>query len=147
MPDWLTLAEILLALVVAGVLLPVIALVGRRWWLSTRGRVFDCALRRGGVGRGSGWMLGTARYIGDNLEWYRVYSLSVRPKVVLGRSDTLVTVVREPEPDEARDLLNDQVIVVLGGPHAGIELAMDRPHLTAFHSWTEAGAPGGGLRS
>lgn len=145
MGDWVTLTEVALLLVVVLLLLPVAWLFARRRWLSGRGRVFDCALRRGADGRGTGWMLGTARYVGEHLQWYRTYSLSIRPGVVLARGEVVMAAPRPPTSAEARDLLPDALVVELGGAHAGIQLAMDRDHLTALLSWVEAGAPGGGL--
>ena len=147
MPDVVLLGELLLALVALAVLLPVLGLLVRRLWLSLGGRVFDCSARLTIPGRGSGWMLGTARYAGDRFEWFRTFSLSFRPRVVLERSRLVVAVVRDPEPPEARDLLGGQIVAELGPPHAGTALAMDRDHLTAFHSWTEAGAPGDPYRA
>lgn len=146
MPDVMLLGEYVLALVALAVLLPVLGLLVRRIWLSLGGRVFDCSARLTIPARGSGWMLGTARYVGDRFEWFRTFSWSFRPRVVLERSRLAVVVVREPEPPEARDLLSGQIIAELGPPHTGTSLAMDRDHLTAFHSWTEAGAPGDPFR-
>ncbi|MFV0452875.1 MAG: DUF2550 domain-containing protein [Propioniciclava sp.] len=146
MGDWVHLSEIVLVCLVALVLLPVLGMVARRRWLSGRGRLlFDCSLRTAASDPGSGWMLGLGRYVGDNLEWYRIYSWSLRPRVILGRTSTYVEDVRTPTADEADALLPGQVVAELGGKYPGVEIAMDSDHLTAFRSWTEAGAPGGGL--
>ncbi|MDN5570799.1 MAG: DUF2550 domain-containing protein [Propionibacteriaceae bacterium] len=143
MADWVTLTEAALVFVVLLLLFPIAWLFARRRWLSSRGRVFDCALHQGSRGHGSGWMLGTARYLGDRLEWYRTYSLSIRPGVVLHRADVELGDSRAVTPREALDLFADSLVVELAGSHVGIQLAMDRAHLTAFRSWAEAGAPGG----
>lgn len=142
MADVVVYGQVLLVLLALAVLLPVVGLLGRRLWLSLGGRVFECSARLTIPARGSGWMLGTARYVGDRFEWFRTFSLSFRPRVVLLRSRLAVTAVRAPDDVEARDLLSGQLIAELAPPHAGTSLAMDRDHLTAFHSWTEAGAPG-----
>jgi len=87
-------------------------------------------------------MLGAARYREDCLEWYRVFSLSLRPRVRLRRDETHVLRVRQPEPLEVGELYDDQVVAELGDAHAGLWVAMSRDDMTAFHSWTEAGPPG-----
>ncbi|WP_342371681.1 DUF2550 domain-containing protein [Propioniciclava soli] len=146
MGDWVILTEIALLVVLAAIVVPVVGLFARRRWLSSRGRVFDCALRRGPHPRGSGWMLGTARYSANRLSWYRTYSLAIRPRVELGRDEIEVVRVHPATAHEKRDLLPDSIVVDLGGRHGGTQIAMDRDHLTAFLSWAEAAAPGGGLR-
>lgn len=125
-------------LLAAGALVPVIWLIVRRRWLAGRGRVFECSLRR----PGAGWTLGVARFRGNDLEWYRVFSLSLRPRVIFHRHETSVVSVRPPTAAEASELYDGHVVTELGGRHAGFLLAMARPDLTAFSSWTEAGAPG-----
>lgn len=128
-------------LLVVCLLAPVVWLIARRRWLAGRGRVFECSLRRPDALR-SGWTLGVARFRDDDLEWYRVFSLSLRPKMVFHRNETKVVRVRLPESDEAAELYDGHVVTELGGRHAGMLLAMGRPDLTAFSSWTEAGRPG-----
>ncbi|MFV0406081.1 MAG: DUF2550 domain-containing protein [Propioniciclava sp.] len=146
MPEWLGMGELVLICLAALLLLPIVGMVVRRRWLAGRGRLlFDCSLRAAAPSRGHGWMLGLGRYVGDNLEWYRVYSWSLRPRVILGRTSTQVENVRTPHTEEADALLPGQLVAELGGQYPGLAIAMDRDHLTAFHSWTEAGAPGGGL--
>lgn len=139
MPDWWSWTAIAVGLLVACLLIPVVWLIVRRRWLAGRGRVFECSLKR----PDGGWTLGVARFRDDVLEWYRVFSLSLRPKVVFRRNDTRVIRVRLPEPAEAAELYDGHVVTELGGSHSGTLLAMGRPDLTAFSSWTEAGPPGG----
>ena len=129
-------------LLAAVLLIPVVWLIVRRRWLAGRGRVFECSLRRTGT-TSSGWTLGVAPFRDGDLEWYRVFSLSLRPKVVFHRHETRVLRVRTPEPGEAAELYDGHVVTELGGAHEGTMLAMDRQDLTAFSSWTEAGRPGG----
>ena len=125
-------------LLVVCLLVPVVWLIARRRWLAGRGRVFECSLRRAG----SGWTLGVARFRDADVEWYRVFSLSLRPRVVFHRNETKVVRVRLPEASEAVELYDGHVVAELGGTHAGVLLAMGRPDLTAFSSWTEAAPPG-----
>src|SRR4051812_33109682 len=79
--------DVLAALVAVG-LVALGLLVLRRRFLSRRGGTFDCSLRLRPATNprtGQGWTLGIARYSGDTLEWYRVFSYALRPKRVLGR--------------------------------------------------------------
>ncbi len=145
MPDWLTVTEVVAVVAVSMVVLPVAGVVGRRRWLATRGRVLDCSLRLPSAPPGAGWMLGAARYRGERFEWYRVYSLSFRPRVILRRDEVIVTRVREPDAIEANALIDRQIVAELGGVHTGVWLAMERDDLTAFASWSEAGTPGSGF--
>ncbi|HHU40470.1 MAG TPA: DUF2550 family protein [Propionibacterium sp.] len=142
MPDWWSWTALAVGLLVVCLLVPVVGLIVRRRWLAGRGRVFECSLRRPQA-PSSGWTLGVARFRDDDLEWYRVFSLSLRPKVTFHRHETKVVRVRQPAPAEAAELYDGHVVTELGGRHAGTQLAMGRPDLTAFSSWTEAGPPGG----
>lgn len=142
MGDWWLLTAEAVGLLVLAVVVPVVWIIVRRRWLATSGQVFDCALRPADAPEGAGWMLGAARYRGEVFEWYRTFSLSWRPRVVLPRADTTVRHVREPDATEAMALYEGQVIAVLDAPHTGLELAMGRDEMTAFHSWTEAAPPG-----
>ena len=62
----------------------------RRRLIQRPGGTFDCSLRlatepdasRPG---GKGWVYGVARYSGDRVEWFRVFSYAPRPRRVLER--------------------------------------------------------------
>ncbi len=139
MPDWWSWTAVAVGLLVLVALIPVFWLFIRRRWLAGRGRVFECSLKR----PGAGWTLGVARFRDEDLEWYRVFALSLRPRITFHRHETRVVRVRPPEAGEASELYDGHVVTELGGKNAGYLLAMARPDLTAFSSWTEAGAPGG----
>lgn len=139
-PDWWSWTATAVGLLAVCVLTPVVWLIVRRRWLAGRGRVFECSLRSPATG--SGWVLGVARFRDSDLEWYRVFSLSLRPRIRFERGDTQVARVRPPTVAEAAELYAGHVVTELGGRHAGVLLAMARPDLTAFSSWTEAGPPG-----
>lgn len=147
MPEWWSWTAIGLGLLLVVVLTPVVWLLLRRHWLASRGRVFACSLRRS---RGAGqarWVWGMARIHGDALQWYRVFSLSVRPVDTFTRRETRVVRVHRPEAADAEDLYEGHLVAELGGRHAGVELAMGRSDLTAFSSWTEAAPPGASAES
>lgn len=145
MPDWWSWTAWALGFLALAVLLPAVGLIVRRRWLATKGRVFDCSLRFTDASPGKGWMLGVARYHGDLFEWYRVFSWAVRPKVTLRRGGVVLVRVRRPDPVEATELYDGQVIADLTGIPRAISIAMARDDMTAFHSWTEAAPPGQGI--
>ena len=134
-----------LAVLVALGLLALGLLVLRRRFLSRRGGTFDCSLRlrmTSNARTGQGWTLGIARYSGDTLEWYRVFSYALRPKRVLGRRDLQVVDRRDPQGAEVFSLLSGAVVVrciAAGGP---VEFAMSQDTLTGFLSWVESSPPG-----
>src|SRR6478736_6042061 len=79
MPVWQWLLD------AAGVLLVLVVLFGvglivRRRLLSRHGGTFELSyrVRHGHVGRG--WLLGLGRYSGENLEWFRYFSLWPGPR-------------------------------------------------------------------
>ncbi|KOU58688.1 MULTISPECIES: DUF2550 domain-containing protein [unclassified Streptomyces] len=142
----------LLALLVSGLIVVLLA-IGlfvfglRRRLIQRSGGTFDCSLRWGGVAEGpdvsgKGWVYGVARYSGDRIEWFRVFSYSPRPRRLLERSSIEVLARRAPEGEEELALLSDAV--VLGCSHRGtrLELAMSDDALTGFLAWLEAAPPG-----
>ncbi|MFZ2751047.1 MAG: DUF2550 family protein, partial [Propioniciclava sp.] len=121
MPDWGSLSAGVAALVLVCVLAPIAWLLFRRAWLSMgHGRVFACSLQRTPT---SVWKVGVARFHGDAFQWYRVLSLSLRPKVTLLRQDTLVLHVHPARGGEGSGVFPGHVMVELGGRSAGVSLA------------------------
>lgn len=129
-------AVIVLALLAIGLL----AL--RRRVLARRGGTFDCSLRLRDAAHGQGWVLGVARYAGDALEWYRVFSYSMRPRRALERGRLQVLERRMPVGVEAFALLTGSVVVRCREPDGPVELAMTPESLTGFLSWVESAPPG-----
>lgn len=142
MPDWWGWTAFALVVVLVCMLAPVVGLFVRRRWLASRGRVFDCSLRAADATPGSGWMLGVARFSGDAFEWYRVFSLSVRPWLVVDRRRSHPAATRLPDAYEASVLDADQRIVTLSGEHAGVNIALPTQEMTGFLGWMEGGLPG-----
>lgn len=131
----------LLVLVVA----VVVWLVARRWWVSRRGLTFELSVcTRSGQNKpsGRGWVLGVGRYDGDLLEWFRLFSFSLRPKRVFDRSSLQVLVRREPQGSEAYALFSGHVVVECATAQGLVELAMSGQSLTAMMAWLEAAPPG-----
>jgi Protein of unknown function (DUF2550) len=83
-----------------------------------------------------------ARYAGDGLEWYRVFSLSPRPKQVVARRDLVIRGRRRPQGAEAMALLPGAVAVECGVDGRTVELAMSPDAMTGLLAWLEAAPPG-----
>ncbi|NJQ00801.1 DUF2550 domain-containing protein [Streptomyces zingiberis] len=143
----MVLALVLCGAVVALVLLGLFVFGLRRRLIQRSGGTFDCSLRWDVPAAepdpgGKGWTYGVARYNGDRVEWFRVFSYAPRPRRMLERSAIEVLDRRTPRGEEELALLSDAV--VLGCAHAGIrlELAMSEDALTGFLAWLEAAPPG-----
>jgi len=134
--------DVLVGIVVLGLLgLGLLAL--RRRFITSRGGTFDCSLRLQGRGpHGKGWVLGIGRYNGDQLEWYRVFSYSTRPRRVFVRRALQVLDSREPTGVEVFSVLAGAVVVRCRDDAGPVELAMKPDSLTGFLSWTESAPPG-----
>ncbi len=117
-------------------------LFGRRLWIARNGVEVSVRLYRRQSGRG--WSLGMAKFSGDKLLWYRMFSFAPRPRRVLNRKKLNVVARRNPSGTERLALMSDSVVVELDTEQGPVELAMDTAALTGFLSWLEAAAPGAG---
>jgi len=131
----------------AGVLLGIVLLYGvalviRRRVLSRNGGTFELSYRVRPERAGRGWLLGLGRYSGGDLEWFRIFSLSPRPKRVWRRSDLDYDARRDPEGVEQMSLYPDHVVIQCLTPDGTLELAMGEQALMGFQSWLEASPPG-----
>ena len=124
------------------VLLYGLALVARRRWISRNGGTFEFSVRiRSGRG-GRGWILGVGRYTGDDLEWFRIFSLAPRPRFTYRRADLSFVGRRDPEGVEAYSLYSGHIVVTCRTPAGLLEVAMSPDALTGFLAWLEAAPPG-----
>lgn len=153
-----------LALLVSGAVV-VLVLLGlfvfglRRRLIQRSGGTFDCSLRwdlparterPGAAGghevepepSGKGWVYGVARYSGDRVEWFRVFSYAPRPRRLLERSAIEVIARRTPQGEEELALLSDAVVLACRHRGTRLELAMSEDALTGFLAWLEAAPPG-----
>lgn len=119
-----------------------LALIVRRRILARHGGTFELSSRERSDRPGRGWALGVGRYSGDDLEWFRIFSLSPRPKHVWHRDQLTYTGRRDPEGGEQLSLYAGHVVVTCMHRGAPLELAMSQSSLTGFQSWLEAGPPG-----
>lgn len=140
---WWELLYVVLALL-ALVLIPLIGLYARRRWLTAQGTTFDCSLQLWGREPGVGWSLGLGRYKGEELQWFRSFSLSMRPRVTFNRGVTRCEHQRAASPAEAIMLYEGSWIVKLRNIRTGEQhnLAMTHDAAMAMLSWLEAAPPG-----
>ena len=141
MPVWEWLLESA-AFVLLLVLLLGVALIVRRRWLSRHGGTFELSYRARDTTPGRGWLLGLGRYTGERLEWFRIFSLSPRPKRVWPRESLTYVERRDPEGVEQLSLYPGHVVIRCETPSGMVELALGSSSLTGFQSWLEAAPPG-----
>jgi hypothetical protein len=141
MPVLLWLADstgvLLLLLVLYG-----LALVLRRRWISRHGGTFEFSVRVRSGRAGRGWVLGVGRYTGDDLEWFRIFSLAFRPRYVYRRGELEYVGRRDAEGVEAYSLYAGHIVVTCRTPSGLQEVAMSPSALTGFLAWLEAAPPG-----
>lgn len=141
MPLWEWLLD-LVGLVLLLALLYGISLVVRRRFLARHGGTFELSYRVRGDHPGRGWLLGIGRYSGQSLEWFRIFSLSPRPKRVWAREHLEYAGRRMPAGPEEMSLYGGHVVVACSYAGDALEIAMSEASLTGFQSWLESGPPG-----
>ena len=135
---------VIVVCVTAVVAMPFVALYTRRRWLTGQGGLFDCAYRVGDGVPGSGWVLGLARYRDDRLEWFRAFSLGLRPSVSLQRGFTTYIQQRPASGLEQLVLFEDSSVVLVRDRVTCHEhsLAMDGDTTMGLITWLESAPPG-----
>lgn len=134
--------------IVAAALLGLFVFGLRRRLLQRPGGTFDCSLRPAPAdgeeaeSTGKGWVYGVARYSGDRVEWFRVFSYSPRPRRLLDRPAIEVLSRRPPQGQEELALLSDATVLLCAHRGTRLELAMSEDALTGFLAWLEAAPPG-----
>jgi hypothetical protein len=119
-------------------------LFARRELIARGGGTVEVSFRLSTRIAGRGWSPGIARFTGDEMRWYRVFSLSFRPSRTLSRRSLAVDRRRPPEPAERLVLPEDWVVLRCAPPaQPPVEIAMAGTTLTGFMSWIEAAPPGG----
>jgi hypothetical protein len=97
----------LLAVFLVILVLAAAGIAGRRFLLDRGGGTVECGLRR----QNGSWRLGVARYRGEELRWYGIFGLSVRPDEVFPRRDLTVVSRRLPTEAEAASLGPGMIVV------------------------------------
>jgi hypothetical protein len=119
------------------------AIFVRREVISRAGGTIDMNLRLSTFVPERGWAPGLGRFVGNELRWYRMFSLDPRPRRVLSRGDLVVIDRRPPEGAERVGMPPRWVVVQCKGDSGGpIELALAESALNGFLSWLEAAPPG-----
>jgi hypothetical protein len=137
------------SLVVVGVLLALlvllVSLAVRRRALQWGGGTVEVSLRLKPAEPGAGWVLGVGRFTGDDLQWYRVFSLAPRPRRTLSRRTLSICRQRPPEGPEVYALLDGAVVMECRSDSEDVTLAMDPSAVTGFLAWLESRPPGATL--
>jgi hypothetical protein len=133
--------EVLVGLVLVAAAL-LLSISVRRRWLSREGGAIEMSLRLKPRSQGRGWVLGLGRFVGDELQWFRVFSLSTRPRRTLTRRALEVRQRRSPTGPEAMALIKGMEVVELRSAGARVEIALDIAAMTGFLAWLESQPPG-----
>ena len=136
-----------IGIVVLVLLAALAVLFFRRAAIVRGGGTIDVSVRLTTLVSGRGWSSGLARFSGDELKWYRVFSFSPWPRRVLKRREIAVQGRRQPDDVERLTMPADWVVVRCADRRSSVEIAMARTTLTGFLSWIEAAPPGAASRS
>lgn len=131
-----------LALILVLILLLMIGLLVRRRVLARSGGTFDMSVNRHAEGTSKGWILGLAVYRDTELEWFRTFSLSLRPRYRFTRGDVRIDGRREPVGYEIHAIHSGHLIVGTENALGVQQLAMSANALTGLLSWLESSPPG-----
>jgi Protein of unknown function (DUF2550) len=130
-------AAFLMILVLAAV-----GIAARRYLLERGGGTVECGLRQ----PGGSWRLGVASYQREELCWFGVFGLSMRPEEIFRRRDLAVVSRRMPTDAEASILGPGMIVVECNfGEGVTVELALGESALTGMLAWLEAAPPGSHL--
>lgn len=146
MPIWAIVLDAAGLLALALILVAVYLIVRRRL-LARSGGTFDLSVRVRSHRPGRGWILGVGRYNADALEWFRIFSVSLRPAQTYQRSALQIGQRRIPHGSEEYALYDDAVVVECSYRNEPVELAMTDDALTGLLAWLEAAPPGRGMLS
>ncbi len=136
----------LLGLVLLVLVMLLMAVAVRRLVLRRGGGAIELSLQLRGTTPGRGWVLGVGRFEGDELRWYRVFSLASRPRRTLRREELVVRGRRAPTGVEKLSLLAGAVVLECTADRGEVSLAMGESALTGFLAWLESAPPGSARR-
>ncbi|HZM74816.1 MAG TPA: DUF2550 domain-containing protein [Candidatus Limnocylindrales bacterium] len=116
------------------------ALFGRREFFARTGGTVELYFRLN-QREGRGWAPGFALFRGDQLRWYRLFSLAPGPRRRLSRRTLTVESRRPPTAEEAFLVPAEWMVLRCKAEHEIVEVAMARPTVTGFLSWLESVTP------
>jgi hypothetical protein len=138
----------LLAAVLVILILAAAGIAARRFALERGGGTVECGLRKGD----GPWRLGLASYQSEELYWFSMFRVSMRPEETFPRRELTLVSRRLPSDAEAASLGPGMIVVEcqLGDGStqeqgSTVELALADSALTGLLSWLEAGPPGSHL--
>ncbi len=116
------------------------SIAARRFLLERGGGTVECGLRKGN----GPWRLGLASYQREELCWFGIFGLSMRPDEVFPRRDLTVVSRRLPSDAEAASLGPGMIVVECKLGEDGGQLGSPAPDGGAPASGGARGAPGSG---
>ncbi|MGE5828449.1 MAG: DUF2550 domain-containing protein [Micromonosporaceae bacterium] len=128
--------------VAASLLLAVLLAVFVRRELILRGGTIDMSVRLNTLVKQRGWAPGLGRFVGDELRWYRVFSLGLRPRHVLSRHGLRIADRRAPHGEERLVMAEDWIVVRCDRAGERVDIAFSETTFTGFVSWLESAPPG-----
>jgi hypothetical protein len=143
--DVAEIALVVLALLLIALAAAFVGIAGRRRLLQRSGGTIELSLRLKPEARSRGWVLGIGRFVEDDLQWYRVFSLAPGPRRTFSRRDLQVVRQRPPEQVEAYALLQGAVVMECSTSAGPVQMGMDPSAVTGFLAWLEARPPGATL--
>jgi hypothetical protein len=114
----------------------------RREIIARGGGTIELSFRLTTMVPGRGWSPGIARFAGEEMRWYRVFSFAFRPRRTLSRRGLSIESRRTPEAPELLVLPADWVVLRCTSGRTPVEIAMAETTLAGFLSWIEAAPPG-----
>jgi hypothetical protein len=130
------------AVALAVVALALVLLALRRRVLLRPAGAIDMSMRTRFGRIGGGWALGVGRYAGEDLLWFRLFGVTLKPARALSRRELVVVGRRMPTGAESWAVQAGAVIVECRIGTGPVQLAMSAGALTGFLSWLESAPPG-----
>lgn len=126
-------------IIAALVIIALLAVVLAAWrFFTLRSRGTTVILRRLPQAGVHGWRHGSLRYNGNDLEYFKLRSLSPMADIIFNRRSVELLDRREPTTEEAVFMSSDTRILHVRSKDTETELGMDPYGEMAFTAWLEA---------
>ena len=140
-PMWPWIIDVL-ALSIAITLALFIVMAVRRWIIGRKGTTIDLSVTRNTESDASGWIIGVGRYRGDELAFFRLFSLWPSPRYTFRRGTVEVVGRRGPSARESRRTHHSFVVAQVQAQNPVSQVALTPGALTALLAWLESSPPG-----